>query len=346
MTELLKNILAEPQELTLSLNHTLGPGRAALDKAAQIVREAEHVIITGIGSSWHAGMAILAFFQAAGHPASLVDASELLHFAAIAPNSALIILSRSGKSVEIVGLIEKAQRSGARIVGITNTPDSPLAHAADVTLRLAAAFDHNVSITMYAALPLVGGLLASAALRELHADLGNTLKTALAASGRAIAGWQQQIAESDWFTPDAPTYFLARGASQASSHETELLWEEAAKAPATALTTGGFRHGPQEMLTEGARIGLWLDGTQLREQDLALAADVRRYGAKVLVIGQQVPADAGDLVFNLPSIPAAWQFLIDIIPTQLAAEHLANLRGVDCDNFRLCPYIIESEGGL
>src|SRR5581483_11390291 len=316
MTELLKNILAEPQELTLSLNHTLGPGRAALDKAAQIVREAEHVTITGIGSSWHAGMAVLAFFQAAGRPASLVDASELLHFAALAPNSALIMLSRSGKSVEIIG--------------ITNTPDSPLAHAADVTLRLAAAFDHNVSITMYSALPLVGGLLASAALRELHADLGSTLKTALAASGRAIGGWQQQIAESDWFTPDAPTYFLARGASLASCHETELLWEEAAKAPATALTTGGFRHGPQEMLSPGARIGLWLDGAQLREQDMALAADVRRYGAQVMVIGQHVPADTGDLVFNLPSIPAAWQFLIDIIPAQLAAEHLANLRGVDC----------------
>jgi hypothetical protein len=41
-----------------------------------------------------------------------------------------------------------------------------------------------------------------------------------------------------------------------------------------------------------------------------------------------------------------WQFLIDVIPTQLAAERLAHLSGVDCDSFRLCSYIVENEWGL
>src|SRR5689334_14707099 len=147
MTELLQNILGEPDELSRSLTYALGPGREALQEAARVVNAADHIVITGIGSSWHAGMAVLAFFQARGRPAALVDASELLHFARLAPNSALIVLSRSGKSVEVVHLIEKAQREQAKIVAITNTPDSPLAQKADVTLRMEAAFDHNVSIT-------------------------------------------------------------------------------------------------------------------------------------------------------------------------------------------------------
>ena len=125
-----------------------------------------------------------------------------------------------------------------------------------------------------------------------------------------------------------------------------LLWEEAAKAPASALTTGGFRHGPQEIAAPGLRIGLWLDGERRREEDLSLARDLRRLGARVMVVGRDVPGDAGDLVFNLPAVPAAWQFAVDVVPAQLAAEALSRRRGVDCDTFRLCSYVVEAEGGL
>jgi len=54
----------------------------------------------------------------------------------------------------------------------------------------------------------------------------------------------------------------------------------------------------------------------------------------------------GDLVFQLPSVPPGWQFLIDIIPGQLAAEKLARLSGVDSDTFRYCSFIVEDEYGL
>src|SRR5262249_18265274 len=346
VTELLKDILNEPGELQKSLAHTLGPGRSALETAANLLKGAEAIYITGIGSSWHAGMAVLAMLQAHGRAAVLIDASELLHFARIAPNAAIIALSRSGKSVEIVNLLPLARRAGARIIGITNTPNSPLGQEADVTLPLEAAFDHNVSVTMYSALALVGALLASAALGDLNASVERALAAAVAAVPSAMDRWNEQIAASGWLTPEAPTYFLARGGGLASCHEARLLWEEAAKAPASALTTGGFRHGPQEMLRPETRIGLWIDAERLRSEDLALAADLRKHGARVMLIGQNLLADAADLVLSLPEVPAAWQFLTDIIPAQLAAEQLARLRGQDCDSFRICPYIIEAEGGL
>ncbi len=84
----------------------------------------------------------------------------------------------------------------------------------------------------------------------------------------------------------------------------------------------------------------------MREQDLAVARDLRRLGASVMLIGQHLPRDSADLVFQLPTVPTAWQFLIDIIPAQLAAERLAGLAGVDCDSFRLCSFVVEDEYGL
>jgi len=91
---------------------------------------------------------------------------------------------------------------------------------------------------------------------------------------------------------------------------------------------------------------MWVDGHQIREQDLSVARDLRHLGAAVFLIGQNLPTSAGDLVFQLPEVPAEWQFMIDILPAQLAAEYLARLSGVDCDSFRLCSYIVQDEYGL
>ncbi|MCC6446793.1 MAG: SIS domain-containing protein [Armatimonadetes bacterium] len=346
MTRFLKDIYNQPGELAKTLAYTLGPGRESLEKAAELVKSARNLYITGIGSSWHAGMAIVTVFSEAARPVMLWDASELLHCAEIAPDSTTVILSRSGKSVEIVGLLAKCRKAGAKIVAITNTPDSPLALEADVVLKLEAAFDHNVSVTMYTGLALVGSLMACAVNGALSGSLCDLLSSALNALASCLDPWRAKIQASDWFAADAPAYFLARGASLATAHETELLWEEATKSPATALTTGDFRHGPQEIVREGLRFCIWIDPRRQRAQDLILAADLRRNGCKVMLIGQSIPERAGDLVFPLPGPPALWQFLIDIVPTQLAAEHLSHLRGVDCDSFNYCPYIIESEGGL
>ena len=94
------------------------------------------------------------------------------------------------------------------------------------------------------------------------------------------------------------------------------------------------------------RFGIWLDAARMREEDLATARDLQKLGASVALIGQGVPADAVDLVLGLPKIAGEWQFLVDCMPAQLAAEQLARMSGVDSDTFRLCSFVVEDEAGL
>jgi glutamine---fructose-6-phosphate transaminase (isomerizing) len=195
-------------------------------------------------------------------------------------------------------------------------------------------------------LAMIGALLACAIEGDFDDSLSVQLQSAISATAASLSSWREQIAASDWLDPHSPTYLLGRGASLATCHEGRLLWEEAAKLPASAMPTGGFRHGPQEVVREGLRIALWIDRETLRTQDLALAEDLRRLGVKVLLIGQDLPSDAGDLVLQVPAIRREWQFLIDIIPIQIAAELLARAGNQDCDTFRLCQYIVEDEGGI
>jgi len=346
MTRFHQDILNEPAELLKSLDYTLRDGRPAFEEAARILKQSQHIYIIGIGSSWNAGLAVLFFFNAAGRPVMLHDASELLHFGAIPTNAAVLFLSRSGKSTEIVQLLNKVASGDTKIIAITNTPDSPLALGSDVVLNMMAAFDHAVSVSMYSAMALIGGLLACAIEGTLDDSLGAQLKSSISASAESLSSWREQIAASDWLDPQSPTYLLGRGASLATCHEGQLLWEEAAKLPASAMPTGAFRHGPQEVVRKGLRIALCIDRETLRTQDLALAKDLRKLGLKVLSIGQDLPADAGDLVLQLPAIRREWQFLLDIIPVQMTAEVLAQVNHQDCDTFRLCQYIVEDEGGI
>jgi glucosamine--fructose-6-phosphate aminotransferase (isomerizing) len=355
MTHFLRDILRQPSELQRTLDHLSGAGRGSLDAAVAAVRSARHVYLTGIGSSWHAGLNVSALFQLGARPVYLVDAAELVQFAEIPAGSVLIVISRSGRSVEIVQLLSKARESGATVIGITNVAEGTLAREATIPLVIPVELDHAISVNTYTTLALAAGVLAglvtgSVDLTGRTAKIGcataDSLSRAFAAAGRAIPAWQAQIEKSEWLAPRSTTYFLARGSSLGSAYEARLMWEEGVKSPATAMGTGSFRHGPQEIVGKDVRFGMWIDGVKMREQDLAVARDLRKLGARVMLIGQRLPEDAGGLVFQLPEIASEWQFLIDIIPAQLVAERLARLSGSDPDTFRLCSFVVEDESGL
>jgi len=373
MTHFLRDVLRQPAELQRTLDHLTGAGRTAIDAAVAAVSSAQHVYLTGIGSSWHAGLNVSALFQAGARPVYLVDAAELVQFAAIPADAVIIVISRSGRSVEIVQLLAKAQESGATVIGITNAADGALAREAQIAIVVPVAMDHAISVNTYTTLALAAGVLAASVVAEPAAKdflqglkpnpgagsmsdlkvrppnelgLADSLSSAFAAAGRAIPRWQAQIENSLWLAPKSTTYFLARGSSLGSAYEARLMWEEGVKSPATAMGAASFRHGPQEIVGKDVRFGIWLDGAKMREQDLALARDLRKLGASVMLIGQRLPADAADLIFNLPEIPTPWQFLVDIIPAQLTADRLARLSGSDPDAFRLCSFVVEDEAGL
>jgi len=345
-THFLRDILRQPKELRWTLEHLTGAGSAAIGNAAIAIRGARNVYLSGIGSSWHAALNVAPMFQEAARPVQLVEASELLLFAELSAESAVIVISRSGRSIEIVQLVEKAKRRGVKVIGVTNAPDGTLAQEADFPIVVPIALDHAISVNTYSTLAAAVGVLAQIAVKKFDAKDAGELVAAVEQAGRAIPEWQRQVAQSKWFAPERTTYFLGRGPSLGTAQEARLMWEEGVKAPATAMGTGVFRHGPQEMVREGMRFGIWLDAAQMREQDLATARDLQKLGASVMLIGQDIPLDAADLILQLPKIAGAWQFVVDCIPAQLATEHMARLAGVDSDTFRLCSFVVEDEAGL
>ena len=343
-TRFLQDILRQPSEMRRAIEFLTGPGSDALRTARSLIESSRGVVLTGIGASWHGAMSASTFFDLAARPVVIQDASELLHFTSM-PWKVVVAISRTGRSVEIVKLLAKAKASGATVIGITNCAGSPLAEESDVPIVVPTKLDHGISVATFSTLRIAACALASSSEMSLESVAQSLTKT-LDDADQQLDLWGQQLDRSRWLEPGEPYYFLARGASLGSCHEARLLWEEGVKAPATAMSTSSFRHGPQEIVRPGMRFCLWIDQMHMREQDLSVAHDLRELGASVMVIGENVSPDDGNLVCELPVSPPHWQFAIDILPIQLAAERLSKLSGVDCDSFRICSYIVEDEHGL
>jgi glucosamine--fructose-6-phosphate aminotransferase (isomerizing) len=344
-TRFLQDIIRQPVEMQRTIEHLTGPGRQGVQQATSLIRSAAHIILTGIGASWNAALCAGSLFYSGGRPVYMQEAGELLHFTAIPRGAVIVAISRSGRSIEIVQLLAKAEASGASVIGITNVDDSPLARESAVAIVVPTALDHAISVNTYSTLLIAASALASSSTTDFASVAGTLLHT-VGEAGRRLAVWQEQLEHTDWLAGGVPYYFLARGGSIGTCQEARLLWEEGVKLPATAMSTSGFRHGPQEIIRKGLRVCLCMDQVQMRDQDLSVARDLRKLGASVMLIGEKLPQDAGDLVCQLSTSPAGWQFVVDILPLQLAAERLSRLSGVDCDSFRVCSYVVEDEHGL
>ena len=110
MTRFLDDILRQPAALASTVRFLGDGARRQLDAAVAALRRADHVYLTGIGSSYHAVIGAAPFFHEASWSVGVQDASEMLHFGSFPPNSAVVLVSRSGQSVEVLQLLAEGVR--------------------------------------------------------------------------------------------------------------------------------------------------------------------------------------------------------------------------------------------
>ncbi len=346
MSRYYEDVLKQPAQLISSLRYHTGEGKVVMKEAFRVLSYSRHVFIVGIGASWNAGLAVQYSLNRVGISSQLCDAAEFYHHIVLPKQSVVLFLSRSGKSVEIVNSITKCREAGATIIAITNDPGSPLGKGADYCLHTSVEFDHAISVNTYSSIILTGHLLAQCGDDAFfHSPLIHGMENALSAIHEWIPACKQVVGGMEW-SASSFYYFLARGNSQASAFESALLWEEAAKYPATAMSTGTFRHGPQEIIGDHIDIILWIDPGPTQEYDWRLAADLQQAGVQVTVIGNNTEHNTSLQTIEVPVMPQGLEPLVNIIPMQLAAERFAKSRGEDSDGFRYCSLVVEKEGGL
>src|SRR5256884_5226516 len=194
-TRFMQDIVRQPAEMQRTIHYLLGPGQNALQQATALIRSARDVFITGIGASWNAAIRAGALFDLGARPVYMQEAGELLHFTAIPRGAVIVAISRTGRSIEIVQLLAKARASGATIIGITNSADSPLARESAVAIVVPAALDHAISVNAYSTLLIAAGAVANSATTGFE-SVADPLHRAVGEATQCLKSWQQQMEES------------------------------------------------------------------------------------------------------------------------------------------------------
>ena len=269
--------------------------------AARLIGAADEVVFAGMGSSLAAASAVLPRLHAGGRSAVAIDAGELLHagLPGLVRDRPLVLVSQSGRSAEIAGLIDRLAGSGVgEIVGVTNDEASVLARSAAVVVPLFAGAEQAVATRTFAATLVVlhvlvdrvlGGVtvapdvLAGAiegmrAVLARPADRGDEAESAAPAASAGAPSLAPGVAAAA-FGDAGSLMLLGRGPLLGIAAYAALTIKEAAHVHAEAMAGGAFRHGPLELAGPALGVVVLAGSGPTRPLELRMAADVVAAGS-------------------------------------------------------------------
>lgn len=249
---------------------------------------------------------------------------------------ALVIgISQSGASPDIVSVIAQASQQGAVTLAITNEPTSPLAQAAQHIIPLHAGAERSVAATKTYTTQLMALALLSAALAN-----DETMFDALA---QAPAHMARLLELNDVIARAAERYrymrvcvVIGRGYNYATAFEMALKIKELTYVLAEPYSSADFMHGPVALVEEAFPTIVVAPSGLMQTEMRGFIETLQARGAEVIVL-----SDAAELLAlaRMPlrmtvTTPEWLSPLVTIVPGQLFAMHLANVRDYDVDRPR------------
>ena len=328
----LRDILAQPR----ALEDTVA-GLCDAPGPAHLAAGFDRIVLTGMGASYHALHPLHIQLVEHGFHAVAYETSELIHYfaAALTPRTLLVAVSQSGRSVEIVRLLDAAaahEKGRVRTIGVTNTPESPLATRSDFTILTHAGAESSVSCKTFVA-TLVALEWLGAALRGAdRTQIESASRVAAPAAQSYLAGWEAKVGTLVNLLDGVRSLFVTgRGASMAAAGAGGLTLKESAHFHAEGMTCSAFRHGPFEMSGPDVFVLVFAGDPKTAALNEKLVLDVRNAGGRAALIGPQSDVDA----FRVPATAPAVRPVVEMLPVQMISLALAALAGLQPGNFRL-----------
>jgi glucosamine--fructose-6-phosphate aminotransferase (isomerizing) len=321
----------EVAEIPEAAARFLSQSHDAVMAAAAALRAKDPAVVATVarGSSDHAATYLkYAIELEAGIPVASVGPSiaSIYKRPLRLANGACIGISQSGRSPDIVEMMQAAGLGGALSIAITNHADSPMAAASAHCLPLQAGIEQSVAATKTFVTSVLAGLTLLAEwqdddeLRAAIASLPDALSQAVALDWSPL---------SDRLATASQAFVLGRGPGFAIASETALKFKETSGIHAEAYSAAEVLHGPAAIVqADFPVIALGVEDAAL-PQLIATAERLAAQGAEVFLTGADVAGTT-----RLPSVPGLHPL---VAPLALIAsfyafvEGLARKRGFDPD---------------
>jgi len=339
--EYLQDILSQPQALDDTVQ------ALALTKPLQNLAEKlnqgkfHRVVLTGMGSSFHALHPLNLELISCGFTAIMVETSELVHYKNrfFDPKTLIVAVSQSGRSAEMLRLIE-VNHGHSPVIAVTNTANSPLAKSAEVTILTRAGKEFSVSCKTYVTALMALKWLGDALCQRASQRTRSTLERAAPAVAEYLADWKQHVEHLACQLKDMQHLFLVgRGASLAAVGTGALIVKESDHFHAEGMSSAAFRHGPLEMLNEDTFVLVFSGDKKTRELNRRLLDDVQENGGRGELLGEDTPFVA----FRIPRDGISVRPVLEILPVQMITLAVAAQTGREPGRFELASKVTTTE---
>jgi glucosamine--fructose-6-phosphate aminotransferase (isomerizing) len=300
----------------------------------EFLRNASNVYITGSGTSYNSGLLgkqLLSKF--AKIKAEVIMSSEFQYSSdSLEPNSAVIAISQSGETADVLHSVKKAKENGAKILSIVNVPTSSLARMSDSILTLNCGPEIGVAATksFMGQLMIIYKIVNILSRGQMpfdkinQEDLLMTVKTVLDLDSLI----QNLVSSLDKNIKDI--YILGRSIHYPIALEGSLKIKELAYIHAEGIAAGELKHGPLALIDKESVV-IVLNPTDETYQDVISSSnEIKSRGAFIIGISNK-KNDVYDQFVELPDVDNYLYPILEIIPLQLMSYYLALEKQVDPD---------------
>ncbi len=318
------------------------------------LRKIKKVFITACGTSWHAGLAGKFMIEKlAKVPVEVDYASEYRYRDPITGDDTLtILITQSGETADTIAAQRESKAKGSKTLAICNVVGAMIAREAAGTIYTHAGPEIGVASTKAFTAQLTALFLFALHLAEVRGAISGDDAKALIGELTRIPGKLESILTHEENTEDLARelhrvtdfLFLGRGIHYPIALEGALKLKEISYIHAEGYPAGEMKHGPNALIDENLPVVILATcdrndpNSVLRyEKTMSNLKEVKAREGRVIAIateGDEEIKEAADHVLYIPHAPESLTPLLEIVPLQLLAYHIAVRRGCDVDQPR------------
>ncbi len=358
--QMLKEVYEQPEAIRQTIHQHIDPVSRTVrpDRFPWMPAEVaglRRVTIVASGASRHAGLCgKLMIEDLAGIPVEVEHASEYGYRKPTNGKGSLVIaITQSGETADTTAAQRIAQENGLKTLSISNVVDSTISREADANFFTRAGREVAIPATK----SFTTQLTALYMLALFFAAQKHTLTPfQVTARVESLSTLPDLIEQSlDRFNAEAETIsrdfyrdkmfvFLGRGVHYPIALEGALKLKEISYVHAEGYPTGEFRHGPTALITESLPVVAIVtcdrrdpESIVRYEKSMSLIEEIRQISQRQILLaseGDDLVRGMGVASFYLPHLDELLLPIMEVVPLQFLAYHIAVLNGLDVDRPR------------
>jgi len=349
---MLKEIFEQPQVI----RNTIG-GRTSEEEGKIYLEElkltgpdiyrTQRIVMVACGTAYYAGCVGKYLIESLVRiPVECDLASEFRYRSPLVDANTLVIaISQSGETADTLAAVKEARKRGAKVLGIVNAKESSLTREVDGLVYIHAGPEIGVAstkayIAMLTALTLLAlmlGKIRSVLTSEYVKDKIRELKV-LPQQIERVLDRKETIRDIAAAYLDARSFlYLGRGFNYPTALEGALKLKEISYIHAEAYAAGEMKHGPIALIDHEMPVMAIVTESDVYDKTISNLKEVQARSGRLLAIATEGDHEITALtehVIEVPRVSDIFSPIINVVPLQLFAYYVADLRGLDVDQPR------------